>query len=67
MDDNQKGRLNEQNRPAEEAKALEDNPVAQAILRMLENQEPVRTCQLMSELSSLAEEEEAAEDKEREL
>jgi len=43
------------------AKAQESNPVAQALLKMLENQEPVRTCQLMSELSTLAEEEKAHE------
>jgi len=65
MDDSQKSRLTEQT-IMEEAKALEGNPVAQALLRMLENQEPVRTCQLMSELSSLVEEEQATEDKERE-
>jgi hypothetical protein len=65
MDDSQESRLNKKSK-MEEAKTLESNPVAQALLKMLENQEPVRTCQLMSELSSLAEEEQAADDKERE-
>lgn len=65
MDDSQESRLNKPSK-MEEAKTLESNPVAQALLKMLENQEPVRTCQLMSELSSLAEEEQAADDKERE-
>jgi hypothetical protein len=65
MDDNQKGRLNKQDE-TEEAKSLENNPVAQALLKMLENEEPVRTCQLMSELSSLAEEEQAVDHEEHE-
>ncbi len=65
MDDSQEGRVNKHN-DTKQAQALEKDPVAAALLRMLENQEPARTCQLMSELSSLAEEERAADDEERE-
>ncbi len=65
MDDTEEARLNEQNKE-EEAKTLEDNPVAQALFNMLENGETVHTCQFMSELLSLTEEEQAADHEERE-
>jgi hypothetical protein len=47
----------------EHAQASKYNPVVQALANILENQESVCTCQLMSELDSLAEKEQAAEDK----
>ncbi|MGO9121093.1 MAG: hypothetical protein ACLQPD_26210 [Desulfomonilaceae bacterium] len=62
MDDAKEGRLSKQNNL--EAKTLEDNPVAQALFKVLENDEPVRTCQFMSELLSLTEQEQAADHEE---
>ena len=43
MDDTKEGRLSKQNN-LEEAKTLEDNPVAEALFKMLENGESVHTC-----------------------
>jgi hypothetical protein len=63
MDDTEEGRLNKQNN-LEEAKTLEDNPVAEALFKMLENGESVHTCQFMSELLSLTEQDQAADDEE---
>ena len=63
MDDTKEGRVSKQNNLGE-AKTQEDNPVAQALFKMLENDEPVRTCQFMSELLSLTEEEQAADHEE---
>ena len=63
MDDTKKGRLSKQNNLGE-GKTLEDNPVAEALFKMLENGEPVCTCQFMSELLSLTEEEQAADHEE---
>jgi len=63
MDDIKEGRLSKQN-SLEEAKTLEDNPVAQALFKMLENGGPVCTCQFMSELLSLTEQEQAADHEE---
>jgi hypothetical protein len=65
MDDTKERRLSKQNN-LEEAKTLEDNPVAQALFKMLENDEPVHTCHFMSELLSLTDEEQAADHKQRE-
>ena len=65
MDDTEEARLSEQNKE-EEAKTLEDNPVVQALFNMLENSQTVHTCQFMSELWSLTEEEQAADHEERE-
>jgi hypothetical protein len=62
MDDSKQGDLNQQIRKEEE-KTLEDNPIFQALANILEKQETVGACQLMSELYSLAEKERAAEDK----
>lgn len=56
MDDTEESRLNKQ-KHIEKAKTLESNPVAEAIFRVLENDESIHTCQFMSVLSSLAEEE----------
>lgn len=63
MDDTKEGRLSKQNN-LEEAKTLEDNPVAQTLFKILENGEPVRTCQFMSELLSLTEDEQDADHEE---
>jgi len=65
MDDSQKSSLNGQIK-TEEATTAEDNPVFQALAKVLENQESVCTCQLMSELYSLTEKEQPADDSERE-
>ena len=63
MDDTKERRLSKQNN-LEEAKTLEDNPVAEALFKMLENGESVHTCQFMSELLSLTDEEQAADNEE---
>jgi hypothetical protein len=60
VDDTEEARLNEQNK-VEEAKTLEHNPVAQALFNVLENGETVQTCQFMSELLGITEEEQAAD------
>jgi hypothetical protein len=56
MDNPQESRPDKQKR-FEKAKTLENNPVAEALFRVLENDESVHTCQFMSELLSLAGEE----------
>jgi hypothetical protein len=60
MDRPEKGRVKRMT-PEEERKFLEDDPTAQELLKLLKDQSPDRTQQLMSELSTLAEEEEANE------
>lgn len=41
----------------EEIESLENNPLAQRLLEILSTQDGARTCQLLSELSSITEEE----------
>jgi len=65
MDDSQKSSLNQQIK-TEEATTAEDNPVCQALAKVLENQESVCTCRFMSELYSLTEKEPPADDSEGE-
>jgi hypothetical protein len=65
MHDSEKGGLNQQIKK-EEAKTPQCNPVFEALGNILENDQPVCVCQLMSELYNLAEKEQAAEDKKAE-
>ncbi len=60
MDDSEQRHLNQQIKK-EEAKSLKCNSVLEALANMLENDQPICACQLMSELCSLAEKEQAAE------
>jgi len=60
MDDTQESRLNK-HKHSEKPKTQENNPVSEALFKVLENKESVHTCQFMSELLSLAEEEQAAD------
>ncbi len=60
MDDTPKSRLSKQ-KHFEKAKTPENNPVAEAIFKVLENDDSVHTCRFMSELLSLAEEEQGAD------
>jgi len=50
----------------EEANTVKENPVFQALANILEEQESVGTCQLMSELYSLTEKDQASDDEKRE-
>jgi len=61
MDNSKRGILN-QPIEKEEAKTSQCNPVFEALGNILENDQPVCVCQLMSELYGLTEKE-AAEDK----
>ncbi len=61
MDDSKRSSSNQQIEK-EEAKTMEENPVFQALANILEKQESVGACQLMSELYNPTEKEQAAED-----
>ncbi len=60
MEHPEKGRVKKMT-PAEEREFLEHDPTAKELLELLKNQSPERTDQLMSELSTLVDEEEADE------
>jgi len=65
MHDSGQGSLN-QRINTEDAKTSQGNPVFEALGNILENDQPVCVCQLMSELDRLAEKEQADEGKKRE-
>jgi hypothetical protein len=57
MDDIKKGRMKSRKTIEQEVQELERNPLAQSLLKDLENQSPERTEQLLSELTTVAKEE----------
>ncbi len=65
MDDSQPSALNQRIK-AQEARTLKRNPLFEALANILENDQPVCVCQLMSELDRLTEKEQVAEDKKAE-
>jgi len=60
MEDSQESRVSKRS-TREDIRPPGQDPVTEVLLKMLENQEPACTCRLLSELLSLAEEEQAAD------